>query len=591
VKLFFEQYPYSPEDVKDILDKDLYTDYNGSKVIPYVGYYYAPNIKNEDGHIVGDSIFILPKVFITQGKLEGEEKARELAFGRYKPEDIIDVDTKEVLEKKDNEVIFGLSTWLYKAIAHFVERHQSTGISREAYIQNVVSFRGEEDQTYLDTILSLLKFHKEHKNLFTYITILNSSGRSTINWDKTINKSVAIIKRGVPFYPETIAKDKAVNYDEDLIVLFYSVLNYLKNKYQFRVDRKIEYKLIKPNKIQQLIDSGKGLRILKDIRKKYFTDELVALWNLLRVFFDKAHRVATKKYTEERLLVRSFNIVFEDMIDQLLGDKKEDILDGSLKDQADGKRIDHIYKDAALIPNSEIYYIGDSKYYKDGNDVTGSAFFKQYTYAKNVIQVCMNIFEGGAGKDLLGKIRYVDTKTEGYNITPNFFIRGNITNFNNFDYTNLELSNDTPDDISKNRSIQWKDRLFDRDTLIVQSYNINFLFVLSAYVGNSNDEATKTFIHRQFRNDILKTLAKNYCLYKVHPKNLDDFVEKYFRLLCGKMYRGNDVDNFIWLAFEHNSETKDADLKKIELDCTISKPGVLKKDNKGIYNFEFEGES
>lgn len=588
MKLFFEQYPYSPEDVKDVLDRDLYTDYNGSKVIPYVGYYYAPTIKNENGDNVGDSVFILPKVFITQGKLEGEDKARDLAFGRYKPEDIIDVDTKEILEKKDNEVIFGLSTWLYKAIAHFVERNKKTGISREAYIQNVVSFRGEEDQTFLDTILSLLKFHKEHKNLFTYITILNSSGKSTINWDKTINKSVAIIKKGVPFYPETIAKDKAVNYDEDLIVLFYSVLNYLKNKYQFRVDRKIEYRLIKPNKIQQLIDTGKGLRLLKEIRKKYFTDELVALWNLLRVFFDKAHRVATKKYTEERLLVRNFNIVFEDMIDQLLGDKKEDILDGSLKDQADGKRIDHIYHDCALIPDSEIYYIGDSKYYKDSNDVTGSAFFKQYTYAKNVIQVCMNIFDGGAGKDLLGEIRYVDTETEGYNITPNFFIRGNITDFNNINYTNIGLSNDTPEDISKNRSTHWKDRLFDRDTLIIQSYNINFLYVLSAYVGNSSDSATKTTIHKKFRDDIMKTLAKNYYLYKVRPKKFDDFIDKYFRLLCGKMYRGNDKDDFIWLAFEHNSETMEADLKRIKPDCIISKPGVLERDNKGHLNFAFE---
>lgn len=200
----------------------------------------------------------------------------------------------------------------------------------------------------------------------------------------------------------------------------------------------------------------------------------------------------------------------------------------------------------------------------------------------------MNIFDGGVGKDMLGKIRYVDTKTEGYNITPNFFIRGNITNFNNFDYTNLGLSNDTPEDISKNRSIQWRDRLFDRDTLIIQSYNINFLFVLSAYVENSNDEATKTFIHKQFRNDIMKTLAKNYYLYKVHPTSLDEFVERYFRLLCDKMYRGNDGDDFIWLAFGHNSETMEADLKKIESDCIASKPGVLKKDSKGIYNFDFE---
>ena len=75
----------------------------------------------------------------------------------------------------------------------------------------------------------------------------------------------------------------------------------------------------------------------------------------MRVFFDKAHSVATRKYSQEKLLVRSFNIVFEDMIDQLLGDSKENLLDGSLKDQEDDKRVDHIYKDSALLPDSDIY--------------------------------------------------------------------------------------------------------------------------------------------------------------------------------------------------------------------------------------------
>lgn len=577
MKLFFEQYPYHPSNVKGILDKDLYTDYNGSRIIPYVGYYFAPSILDENGNVCGDSIFILPKVFLTQGKLKGEDNVRTLAFGRYKPEDIIDVDTEEILSHKDNEVIFGLSTWLYQAIAHFVDRHQDTKIARDSFIQNVVSNRGGEEETFLDVVLSLLKFHKEHKNLFTYITILNSSGRSTINWERTINKTTAVItKNGLPFYPQVIAKDKTINYDEDLIVLFYSVLNYLKSKYQFRIDRKIEFKLLKPNKIQQLIDSDKGLRLLKSIRRKYFTDELVALWNLLKVFFTKAHKIANKKYSEEKMLVRNFNIVFEDMIDQLIGDSKENLLDGKLKDQDDGKRIDHIYKDASLIPDSDIYFIGDSKYYLEGNRPTGNAFFKQYTYAKNVIQVCMNIFDGGEGKEKLGSVRYVDEKTEGYNITPNFFIRGNISDFNNYNYSDLGLQNETPEDIKEYRSIHWKNRLFDRDTLILQSYNINFLFVLASYVTNSSDVGIKKIIHKKFRKDIIKTLNKNYLFYKITPLDLDGFIEKHFRLLNGKMFRGNDEDKFIWLALEnhqnHFEEIKSRILPDIEESALISEP-------------------
>lgn len=580
MKIFFEQYPYSISHVKGILDSSLYTECNGMKVIPYVGYYYAPEI--------GDSVFILPKVFISQGYIEGESNMRSLAFGKYLPEDIINVDTERILATKENEVLFGLSTWLYRAISHYVRKHQNSSIYRNAFIQNVVSNRGNDDQTFLDTILSLLKFHKEHKHLFTYITILNSSGKSVINWDKTINRTKVILKNGIPFYPNTIVKNKAINYDEDLIVLFYSVLNYLKDKYHYIVEKRIEYNLIRPNRIQNFIDTGKGLRILKEIRRKYFTDELVALWNLLRVFFEKSHNVSTRKYSEEKLLVRNFNVVFEDMIDQLIGDSKEDILDGSLKDQEDGKRIDHIYKDFSLIPDSEIYFIGDSKYYKDGNEIDGSAFYKQYTYAKNVIQVCMNIFDGGDGKDKLGKLRYVDEKTEGYNITPNFFIRGNINDFDNINYTDINLKNETPDRIDKCRSIHWKDRLFDRDTLILQSYNINFLYVLASYVTNSSDKAIKNVVHKKFREDIIKTLNKNYYFYKVTPNDLDRFIEKNFRLLNGKMYRGNDDDIFIWLAFEKNSPNRLSVLEKIKNDCTVSDLGILKKDINGSLFFSFD---
>ena len=164
MKLFFEQYAYSLSNVKDILDKDLYTDYNGLKIIPYVGYYYAPELKDENGNIVGDSVFILPKVFITQGRLNNEDKLQSLAFGKYRPEDIIDVNIEEHLSHKENEVIFGLSTWLYRAIAHFVERNQKNKIAKESYIQNVISTKGNEDQSFLDIVLSLIKFHKDHKN-------------------------------------------------------------------------------------------------------------------------------------------------------------------------------------------------------------------------------------------------------------------------------------------------------------------------------------------------------------------------------------------------------------------------------------------
>ena len=58
--------------------------------------------------------------------------------------------------------------------------------------------------------------------------------------------------------------------------------------------------------------------------------------------------------TDEReyLIVKKFNIVFEAIIDELIGVKEEDIPNG-LKNQDDGKRVDHMFFDKGLIESNE----------------------------------------------------------------------------------------------------------------------------------------------------------------------------------------------------------------------------------------------
>ena len=154
-----------------------------------------------------------------------------------------------------------------------------------------------------------------------------------------------------------------------------------------------------------MLATGKGTRLLKKIRKKYFTDELVALWTLLYTFFEKAEMIESNRYHEEMLLARKFNLIFEDMIDVLIGDSNIPI---GLKKQKDGKIVDHIYRDRALIGNSDVYFVGDSKYYQEGHDVGTNSVYKQFTYAKNIIQYALdNPMEG---------LKYRDNITEGYTI-------------------------------------------------------------------------------------------------------------------------------------------------------------------------------
>lgn len=94
------------------------------------------------------------------------------------------------------------------------------------------------------------------------------------------------------------------------------------------------------------------------------------------------------------------------------------------KKQEDGKIVDHLFTAESLFENSnqKTYYIGDSKYYKIGHNLTSESIYKQFTYARNAIQWNVDIFNKEREVKKESGIRLLDDVTEGYNIIPNFFI-------------------------------------------------------------------------------------------------------------------------------------------------------------------------
>ena len=588
--LLFEEYQYSRTILEEILEGLSITTStlrNNKAKVQCVGYFYS---KSKE-----DSVFILPKVFIKSKKSDNSNSIieEEVAFGRYNPEKIIYLETHESkkngeqqITKNDQEFIFELSVWIYRAIAQFASRKSEENIIDNIVIQNPISINGEKSQTLLDTILQLMDFHKNHRNLFTYIAIINSSGNNKIHWGKTISKTQPIIKDNTPYCVEFKNKNKVFNFDEELIVLFYSTLVYLCDKYSFRFQCNVQYKLLPSHKIDDLIKYGGGTRLLKRIRRKYFTDELVKLWKLLYTFFEKAEEIESHKNHEDKLLVKNFNLVFEDMIDYLIGSKVGNEIPKYLKDQTDGKRVDHIYKDKSLIDNDYIYYVGDSKYYFDDSEASKQAQYKQFTYAKNIIQFNINLLygwppqENRQGKD--APLQYRDELTEGYDITPNFFIRGDVDCDNiTYDKINLVPTKDENGDNTVFINRHFYNRLFDRDTLILKEYNINFLFVLSNYVLNIESASRKEQIRAIFRNDLIESLDKTYTFYKVKPKigglGLEEFVKKHFYTFAGRMYKSPE-DDTIWVALEKErvaTAEYDRDYPSINLllsDAIVSDP-------------------
>lgn len=537
MKIFFEEYVYKWDVVKEFLH-DHYVMYlkDGKVTIPYVGYYYSKKAE--------DSVFILPKVFININ-----ENKEEKAFGLFYPEEIIDTKNEDnpLLKSEYYDEVFNLSTWIYRAIARYQERHNPENITESVEVQNVESVNGDNSETWINIILELIRFNNEHRNLFTYIARINSQGHNKINWQKTISKVQPTLQDDVPVYMQFRNKTKVINYDEELIVLFFSVLDYLHDKYHFRILRNVNYTTY-PKEVEKLIVSGKGTRLLRNIRRKYFKDELVKLWQLLNVFFEKAQTMQSKSFHEESLMVRNFNMVFEDMIDSLISDDTKEKHE-KLKDQPDGKIVDHIYHYGSLVREDDIYYIGDSKYYKEGRDPGENSIYKQFTYAKNVIQMNMDVT---SPHERIGRKNYYDDLTEGYNITPNFFIRGMVNPMHlNYIDAELEQERDTRGEPCVEKRSHHENRLFDRDTLFVLKYSINFLFVLSAYASGRVDESYKRRIWEKFRNNIIEELKRNYHFYLLQS-NYDrtEAIDKHFRLLNGKIFNSFKDDRILLFAYE-----------------------------------------
>lgn len=531
MKILFEDYPYSSKDVSFLADIVPIELNNGGIKLPYVGYYYDADSS--------ETIFILPKVFIVNGKDEEEEKGKKdmnakKAFGRYTPKQLLNIsEENELLTSADKAFLFNLSAWIYQAIALFNERNTDNEITSQRSLAGVVGNRGEGEATLLDHVLALLRFNKTHQSLFTYIATIMHSGKHKVHWTKTIRTTSPILKGNKPYYLDCKTKEKTINYDEELICLFYSTLDYLRHSYHFVVKHNLNFEMEKPHRIAAMIESGKGTRRLRGMRGKYFTDELVQLWHLLYAFYERAEEVAQKKMQSERLLVRNFNIVFEDMIDCLIGESSPP---KGLKEQKDGKIVDHIYRDKSLVDQGDIYFIGDSKYYKEGNSIGENSRYKQFTYARNVIQYHIDLFNRRKDGDAL---RYRDELTEGYNPTPNFFIRG-VVEAEELSYHDSQLKQD-----EKGRyfNYHFENRLFDRDTLLVLTYDINFLYVLSAYVQSRGySTSVDRFLREKFRQDLLEAYQKEYDFKELKPIDIsnEEFVERNFKKLIGKIYQTED---------------------------------------------------
>ena len=258
--LFIEGYPYEldykiREDltVRDALSGVVsYFNKKETTYKPeYVGYCYSKSAE--------DVVIFLPKVVLT-GE-QNKDNVSDTIFGAD-PKKIIDFES-EKLEKyfteddkiKYKDFLSELSIWIYRTISVY-KKENNANILESREIQSKTTGRRVKHNTLLDVIIALRDFNRHNQDYLTFIARNMHQGYNKIQWTKTISKSQAVISNGTPIYINPVNKKKVVNFDEELLVIYFSILKYISEAHGFSFEINLNYSTLTSDKKQIFLRQG-----------------------------------------------------------------------------------------------------------------------------------------------------------------------------------------------------------------------------------------------------------------------------------------------------------------------------------------------
>lgn len=555
MKILVERYAYKSELLQDKLPSDwLLPMKDGRVMLNKVGYYRSPNSS--------ELFLIVPKVFETTidhfDNIPLESLAQDSVLTLFK---------QYGRSHTEIEYIYRFALSLYLSLREFQKRVNDTTIVRQDFVQNILSTLSDNETSELDCVLSLVQFYRDNRDLIIFkVKQIQSQHFKRTDWRKTVRKVTPILVDNgkTPIYIETIQKQREPDNEEELFTIFFSLMHYFHKEYGLNTKFDLGG-LVLLDKIGDPSVQRRLAKRLKALKNQYFTDRLKRLLILTLQYFEKKETARTQQGRPEYVICQDYHLVFEDMIDKLLSDE---VYERKLKEQSDGKIVDHIFKSESLFSPDAIWYIGDSKYYKPTTLLSENAIYKQHTYAKNVIQYNINLFNAKESETYL---RYRDELTEGYNITPNFFIQAFI---HPYDFTKSKADFKFKEEGTYvNR--HFFNRVFDRDSLSVHTFDINFMFVFQNYIHSNytvlND--FKRIARENIRKEVKRFYQTHFDFYEIEPFiEITLFIEKYFKLLNGKIYRRSDMKDttVIILGLEKSLQFEEENNKILTLiaqDC------------------------
>ena len=255
MKILIEGHTYQESLIKDICG-DFEIPINGLIKVSKIGYYFNPSIY--------DCVVCLPKIVIDSNGTS--------VLGGLTAEELINVFSVEsTLNDIQKDFVQSFSLWSYRTISTYARLNPQSSIISHAS-SSIITSEEEAEGTLLDIILSIIRFYNRNKDYFMYIIKNLHSGYNRINWRKTISSKEPILQNGVPIYLDVVNRKKQINFDEELMVIFYSILNYISNTLGLIVSTECNYDLITGAQFEAYMD-GLGQTRLRAIKYKYFSDK------------------------------------------------------------------------------------------------------------------------------------------------------------------------------------------------------------------------------------------------------------------------------------------------------------------------------
>ena len=275
MKILIEEQYYPADLARDLCGDFGELNKDGNIKVSKVGYFF--------NHKISDCVICLPKVVMFK------ENNDLKAFGKHNPKDIVNAFSNEYgeglgvsnLDDKAQAFVKDFALWSYRTISTYARINPASEI-----VDKSGSAKSEDltQGTLLDIILLLIKFYNENNDYFMYVVKNIHSGYDRVNWRKTISRKTPIIQDGSPIYMDVINRRKQINFDEELMIIFYSILNYVAKHLGFDIRFECNYDLITGAEFESYMEEV-GLIRLRTIKYKYFSDKDLQMWNLCYAFF------------------------------------------------------------------------------------------------------------------------------------------------------------------------------------------------------------------------------------------------------------------------------------------------------------------